>query len=65
MSTEPTTKGSNAQIHEEPLTSSLWIRILPLEKARWVKAASGKGRKLATWARETLNRQARRDGVDW
>ena len=42
----------------EKLTSFLYIRALPADKAGWVKA-SGRARKnLSTWATEVLNAAA-------
>jgi len=40
---------------DEQHTSKLFVRCLPVEKSRWVRAANERRMKLAAWVREILN----------
>ena len=52
-------KNQNAVKDEADVASSfLHVRVVPREKAAWVKAAKRRKKKLAEWTTETLNRAA-------
>ena len=46
----------NRQEGEEPMTSYIYIRCTPQDKARWVKAAEGS--KLSKWVTDVLNKNS-------
>lgn len=52
-------KNQNAVKDEVDVASSfLHVRVVPRDKAAWVKAAAWRKKKLAAWTTETLNRAA-------
>ncbi len=52
-------KNQNAVKDEADVASSfLHVRVVPRDKAAWVKAAKRRKKKLANWTTETLNHAA-------
>ena len=55
----PPEKNKNAVKDEADVASSfLHVRVVPRDKAAWVRAAKRRKQKLAEWTTETLNRAA-------
>ena len=48
----------NRQIGDEPKTSIVYIKTMPLNKSNWVRAARKQNKKLTEFVEETLNKAA-------
>jgi len=60
----PVKNQNAAKAEADKATSFLHIRVVPREKSAWVRAANRRGKKLAEWVTDSLNRAASLEEVD-